>query len=66
MRRPRVLFICADAVGESMAGVGIRSYELARALQPHADVVIAAAGERHGRLCPMSKWLRITPGRLTP
>jgi glycosyltransferase involved in cell wall biosynthesis len=25
-----------------MAGVGIRSYELARALQPHADVVLAA------------------------
>jgi hypothetical protein len=42
MARPRVLFICADAVGESMAGVGIRAYELARALQPHADVTLAA------------------------
>jgi glycosyltransferase involved in cell wall biosynthesis len=42
MPRPRVLFICADAVGESMAGVGIRAYELARVLQAHADVTIAA------------------------
>jgi glycosyltransferase involved in cell wall biosynthesis len=40
--RPQVLFICADAVGSSMAGVGIRAYELARALRPHADVTLAA------------------------
>ena len=38
----RVLVICADHVGESMAGVGIRAYELARALRPHADVTLSA------------------------
>ena len=42
MKRPRVLFISADAVGASMAGVGIRAYELARAVRPYADVAIAA------------------------
>lgn len=46
MARPRVLVISADHVGESMAGAGIRAYELARALQPHADVTLAAVEER--------------------
>lgn len=41
MSRPRVLFICADTVGESMAGPGIRAYELARAVKPFADVTLA-------------------------
>jgi glycosyltransferase involved in cell wall biosynthesis len=36
-----MLFLCADVVGAQMAGVAIRAYELARALQPHADVTIA-------------------------
>lgn len=41
-RRPNVLFISADFVGETMAGVALRAYELARAIEPHADVTIAA------------------------
>lgn len=40
--RPRALVISADAVGAEMAGVGIRAYEFARALAPHADVTLAA------------------------
>lgn len=40
-RRPRVLFISPDAVGSRMRGMGIRYTELARALAPHADVVVA-------------------------
>jgi glycosyltransferase involved in cell wall biosynthesis len=40
--RPKVLFISGDFVGETMAGVAVRAYELARALAPHADVTIAA------------------------
>src|SRR5205085_10661673 len=38
----RVLYISSDAVGEEMAGPGRRAYELTRALQPHADVTLAA------------------------
>jgi glycosyltransferase involved in cell wall biosynthesis len=37
-----VLVISSDAVGVAMAGVGIRAYEIARALQPHAEVTLAA------------------------
>jgi len=40
--RPRVLFISADPVGPEMAGVGIRCWELAQALAPHARVTLAA------------------------
>jgi len=43
-RRPRVLFISADPVGERMAGLGIRYWELARALGPHAEVTLAHGG----------------------
>jgi len=39
--RRSVLLISPDAVGERMRGMGIRSTELARALAPHADVVVA-------------------------
>lgn len=50
--RPELLFICADPVGEEMAGLGIRCWELARALSPHASVTIAhggsGSGEREG------------------
>jgi glycosyltransferase involved in cell wall biosynthesis len=46
--RPRVLFISADPVGEEMAGLGIRYWELARALSPHADVTIAHGGTLSG------------------
>jgi glycosyltransferase involved in cell wall biosynthesis len=37
-----VLFICPDAVGERMSGLGIRYVELARALAPHAEVTVAS------------------------
>lgn len=40
--RPSVLVISADVIGQEMAGVGIRSYEFAKALAPHADVTLAA------------------------
>jgi len=43
-RRPTVLFISADPVGASMAGAGIRYFELARVLSSHADVMIAHTG----------------------
>jgi len=43
-RRPRVLFICADPVGEQMAGLGIRCWELARALSKRATVTLAHGG----------------------
>jgi glycosyltransferase involved in cell wall biosynthesis len=42
--RPRVLFICADPVGEEMAGLGIRCWELARALAGKASVTVAHGG----------------------
>ncbi len=42
--RPRVLFISADPVGEEMAGLGIRYWELARVLVGHAQVTIAHGG----------------------
>ena len=44
----RVLFISPDAVGDRMAGLGIRYTELARVLAGHADVTVATgagAGE---------------------
>jgi glycosyltransferase involved in cell wall biosynthesis len=43
----RVLYISSDAVGEEMAGPGIRAYELTRALQPHAEVTLAAIESPH-------------------
>ena len=43
----RVLVISSDTVGEEMAGPGIRAYELARALQPHATVTLAAVESPH-------------------
>jgi glycosyltransferase involved in cell wall biosynthesis len=42
--KPSVLFICADPVGEEMAGLGIRCWELARALSEHASVTVAHGG----------------------
>ena len=42
--RPSVLFICADPVGERMAGLGIRCWELARVLSDRAVVTIAHGG----------------------
>lgn len=39
--KPRVLFISPDAVGERMAGLGIRYTELATAISDAADVTVA-------------------------
>lgn len=39
---PSAVVISLEAVRPSMAGTAIRAYELARALQPHADVTLAA------------------------
>jgi glycosyltransferase involved in cell wall biosynthesis len=46
--RPNVLFICADPVGEEMAGLGIRCWELARALSDRATVTVAHGGSDEG------------------
>jgi glycosyltransferase involved in cell wall biosynthesis len=40
-RRNRVLVICADRLGSSLAGVAVRAYELARVLMDHAEVTLA-------------------------
>ncbi len=42
--RANVLFICADPVGEQMAGLGIRCWELARTLSAMASVTVAHGG----------------------
>jgi glycosyltransferase involved in cell wall biosynthesis len=51
-QRPNVLLVCADPVGEEMAGLGIRCWELARALSERASVTLAHGGreesEREG------------------
>lgn len=57
-RRPRVLFISPDAVGERMRGMGIRYTELARALAPHMDAVVATGDERGGGAPPQG--VRVT------
>jgi glycosyltransferase involved in cell wall biosynthesis len=51
VHKPSVLFICADPVGERMAGLGIRCWELARTLARHASVTVAHGGaeERDGK-----------------
>jgi hypothetical protein len=38
--KPRLLIVTANEVGLEMRGPGIRAYELARALQPHAEVTL--------------------------
>jgi glycosyltransferase involved in cell wall biosynthesis len=47
---PSVLFICADPVGEKMAGLGIRCWELARTLSAGATVTIAHGGSEDREL----------------
>ena len=49
-QRPRVLFICADPVGEEMAGLGIRCWELARTLSAAASVTVAHGGSEQREL----------------
>jgi glycosyltransferase involved in cell wall biosynthesis len=39
----KVVVLCLDGVGPRMAGIAIRSVEIARQLAPRADVVLAAA-----------------------
>ncbi|HTA36251.1 MAG TPA: glycosyltransferase family 4 protein [Solirubrobacteraceae bacterium] len=41
--------ICADAVGAEMAGLGIRCWELARALSASAAVTVAHGGSERGQ-----------------
>jgi glycosyltransferase involved in cell wall biosynthesis len=65
-RRRRVLFVSADPVGASMAGVGIRYFELARVLAEHADVTIAHTGADDEALegIPTVAYRPHAPGRL--
>jgi glycosyltransferase involved in cell wall biosynthesis len=53
--RPRVLFISPDAVGERMAGLGIRYTELAQVLALDAEVVLATGEPEPGNA-------RVPPG----
>jgi glycosyltransferase involved in cell wall biosynthesis len=46
--QPRVLLISADPVGKRMAGLGIRYWELGRALSPYARVTVAHGGTEEG------------------
>src|SRR4051812_5887674 len=41
MERPSALLISAEPLAAGMAGPAIRTYELGRALAPHAEVVLA-------------------------
>ncbi len=59
--RPRVLFICADPVGERMAGLGIRYSELAAVLAPYAEVTVAHGGQGAGRLASGAATLPYAP-----
>jgi glycosyltransferase involved in cell wall biosynthesis len=54
-----VLFISPDAVGERMAGMGIRYTELARVLAAHADVVLASGGADDGGAGPGPDGVRL-------
>ncbi len=64
--RPSVLLISADPVGASMAGVGIRYFELGRVLCAHADVAIAHTGNTEEALegIPTIPYRPHAPGRL--
>ena len=48
MTRPRILLISYDPVGADMAGLGIRTFELARVLAHHGDVTVAHGGRTTG------------------
>jgi glycosyltransferase involved in cell wall biosynthesis len=48
LSRPQVLLISYDPVGAEMAGLGIRTFELARVLAGHADVTVAHGGRSEG------------------
>jgi glycosyltransferase involved in cell wall biosynthesis len=57
--KPRVLLICADPVGEKMAGLGIRCWELARTLSVQASVTVAHGGSEQREL----EGIRLVPFR---
>lgn len=57
---PKLLFICADPVGEEMAGLGIRCWELARVLRHSAAEVTVAHG---GTVAEEREGVRIVPFR---
>jgi glycosyltransferase involved in cell wall biosynthesis len=65
-RHRQVLFVSADPVGASMAGVGIRYFELARVLAEHADITIAHTGAADETLegIPTVAYRPHAPGRL--
>jgi glycosyltransferase involved in cell wall biosynthesis len=65
-RRPTVLFVSADPVGASMAGAGIRYFELARVLAGRAEVTIAhtGAGDETLEGIPTVAYRPHTPERL--
>lgn len=69
-RRPHVLFISPDAVGERMRGMGIRYTELARVLAPHAEVVVATGDPLGGGEpppgIPVVGYAPHAPGALRP
>ena len=58
--RPVVLILCSDDLGASMAGPAIRSVELARALMPDVEPVIAAHRVDPAAELPVSR-LRPSP-----
>jgi glycosyltransferase involved in cell wall biosynthesis len=57
--RPRVLLISHDPVGAEMAGLGIRTFELARVVADHADVTVAHGGRTAGEF----RGVRLLPFR---
>ena len=66
--RKRVLVICADKLGSTLAGPALRAYEIARVLQEHADVTLA--GDRAGTPppggVPTVLYSLRSPGELRP
>src|SRR4051794_21093827 len=42
LSRPSVVLLAAEPLGKRMLGSAIRTYELGRALAPHAEVVLAS------------------------
>ncbi len=63
-----MLFICADPVGEGMSGLGIRCWELARALSEEASVTVAhgGSGDRESDGVRTMAFRPHAPGTLRP
>jgi glycosyltransferase involved in cell wall biosynthesis len=67
--RPQVLLLSGEPLGREMLGSAIRTYELGRALAPHADVVLASpdAGREAADLdLPVVSFHRADPRPLHP